>query len=100
MQAGKRGRFLILGVYLLIITILFCLPGSVFPPSGWRDAIFFDKWVHVMLFVGLSVVSAWNFTRVYFSTFLVLFLSLALYGLLIEVIQDAFVVNRSFELGD
>jgi VanZ family protein len=86
-------------VWLLLISVLFFLPGSALPkepPFGIRH---FDKYVHAGFFALLLFL--WRF---YFSTalkysYLLLFVAL-LYGLGVEAVQHYFIANRSFDLGD
>jgi VanZ like family len=86
--------------WLLIMCVLFFLPGSALPKEDWLNSIYFDKWVHVGLFAVLIFLwrSAfnWNFTEYNW----VLILSALLYGLLVEFIQRQWIPNRSFDLYD
>lgn len=53
-------RWWILG----LILVLLCLPGSALPGNSWLDRIHFDKWVHVVLFCGLSLSwGAWVYEK-------------------------------------
>ena len=85
---------------LIFFTILFCLPGSAFPKEDWLSEVYFDKWVHIGIFTVLLFLwsRAFQINRVVFS--IVLILLAIIYGFLIEFIQDQFVTNRSWDLGD
>src|SRR6188508_241274 len=85
---------------LIFFTILFCLPGSAFPKDDWLSKISFDKWVHIGIFSVLLFL--WCRALIVKSrrTYIVLILIAVLYGFLIEVIQDRFVINRSYDMGD
>ena len=85
---------------LIFFTILFCLPGSAFPKEDWLSEVYFDKWVHIGIFTVLLFLwcRALQINRVVFS--IVLILLAIIYGFLIEFIQDQFVTNRSWDLGD
>jgi VanZ family protein len=95
LQAPLRIRLALLILYFLFITFLFCLPGSALPEAGWLDKIWFDKWVHAGIFglagwAGLwNRIPKWQWAGV-----------LAVYGAVIELIQDAWVPNRAMDLGD
>jgi VanZ family protein len=86
--------------WLIFISILFFLPGSALPKTNWLGTIHFDKWVHVAFFA----ILAWFWAmamRIKTGKHLVLMIIIAgLYGLLVEVIQDQFIANRSFDGGD
>lgn len=95
-----RYRYFLLVSYFLFINFLFFMPGSALPKTTWLDQIFFDKWVHIGLFLLLAYLSGnalqRNDKRVKFA----IFLSAVVYGILIEIIQERFVPNRSLDLGD
>ena len=90
----------------LVITVLLCLPGKEFPLISWLNKIWFDKWVHILLFLVLVIV--WSrslFNKNYKSENLVkLFIWISLtsfaYGVLMEIVQHYFVPFRAFEIGD
>jgi VanZ family protein len=86
-------------IYLLIITMLFFLPGSALPKEGWLDKIYFDKCVHFGFFALLLFL--WRF---YFPSnrkyHWLLLLAAFCYGLGVELIQHYFIENRSFDTGD
>jgi VanZ family protein len=86
--------------WLVLMCILFFLPGSAFPQENWLDQIHFDKWVHVGLFAVLLFLwrSSFDWSANYY-VILLLFCALA-YGLAVEFIQKFWVANRSFDLFD
>jgi VanZ family protein len=86
--------------WLVLMCILFFLPGSAFPQENWLDQIHFDKWVHVGLFAVLLFLwrSSFDWSANYY-VILLLFCALA-YGLAVEFIQKSWVANRSFDLFD
>lgn len=85
-----------------ISLILFSLPGSAFPSSGWMQWIHFDKIIHIGLFAGLFI--AWAYPCIDKKNsnyrFLLIWTLLVVYGILVEFMQDNWIVNRSFELMD
>ena len=86
-------------IWLLIITVLFFLPGSALPKENWLDNIHFDKWVHVGFFAVLLFL--WRFYLPHRTKYNILMLIAALaYGVGVECIQHYFIANRSFDLGD
>lgn len=94
-----RSRLLAVS-FLIIITILFCLPGSAFPKENWLSRIAFDKIVHVCLFAALLFLWRIAFDQVHRNiTVFLLFMALV-YGLLIEIIQSQWVPFRSFDSYD
>ena len=83
--------------YFLLINILFYLPGSAFPRDNIFTRIYFDKWVHLGIFAALVFLwrSAFNFR---FRGYHALILLVAMvYGMLVELIQDRWVTNRSYD---
>lgn len=93
-------RYLILFLYLVFISILFCLPGSSLPKNDWLAKIWFDKWVHLGIFAFLSIILCWSINRKDKSVIAWIFIGTAIYGMLVEIVQDQFIPNRSFDIGD
>lgn len=86
--------------WLIMMSILFILPGSALPKENWFDRIHMDKMVHVGLFAVLIFLWRSSFDwEINSYHFVLLFLAL-LYGLLIELIQLYWVPHRSFDLYD
>jgi VanZ family protein len=86
-------------VWMVVISVLFFLPGSALPKEDWLNRIYFDKWVHFGFFAILLFL--WRFYFPAFSRYNWLVLLLAFcYGMGVEVIQHYFIANRSFDLGD
>ena len=85
---------------LIFFTILFCLPGSAFPKDDWLSKISFDKWVHIGIFSVLLFLWCRALIVNRRRTYIILILISILYGFLIEVMQDRFVINRSYDMGD
>jgi len=93
-------------IWLLIITTLLCIPGTEFPKIKWEDKIWLDKWVHVFLFMVLVILSSKassgkkriqaNTRKIFFQIMILGFL----YGILMEIVQEYFILNRSFDLAD
>ena len=100
MFLNKSTRLTIAIVYLVIISALFCLPGSAFPKTNWLSKIWFDKWVHIGFFAVLVVLWNWaaNSTKKNY-TVLIMILAAA-YGMLVELVQHNFIPNRGFDIGD
>jgi VanZ family protein len=101
-----RPSFLPAIIWLLISTILLCLPGSAFPKETWLDKIWFDKWVHIGLFAIMVTLWCWAYSNKYLlksktrSLFILLALIWLVYGFVMELVQGQFIPNRDFELGD
>ena len=92
--------------WLLILTILLCLPGTVLPQESWLDKIYFDKWVHIGLFGGL--VFLWcgafgkrkNFFKSVQQNFVWIALGGCVYGIAMEYVQKYWIPNRTFDVFD
>jgi VanZ family protein len=95
-----RSRYFILIAYFLFVSLLFILPGSAFPKNNWLTQIHFDKWVHIGIFFILGILICWSFNVKRTSSFIITFFVLAVYGIVVEVVQDQYVVNRSFDVWD
>ena len=94
-------RFKLLAfAWLFIISFLFFLPGSALPKQNWFAAMHLDKWVHVGLFAILSLLCCAGFGNNAYRRLALIFVVTVLYGLLVEIIQGAWVPNRSFDLFD
>lgn len=100
MTFSAKQRYLLLVLYFITMSVLFTLPGSAFPKSGWLAKIAFDKWVHIGLFGLFTFLVCWALQVRLKSGVVITFLSAVLYGILVEVVQDQFIPNRSFDLGD
>jgi VanZ family protein len=99
MVISPRTRIAAALIYFIFISVLFFLPGSVLPKEDWLSKIYFDKWVHVGFFAVLLVLWLWALmparrTAVWFIV------AAVVYGIVVEFIQDRFIPNRSFDLGD
>jgi VanZ family protein len=84
-------------------TVLLCLPGSAFPKQNWFNKIWLDKWVHLGLFVTMVVLWCGAMTvpdSKKFNKFLQITVYVFLYGVVMEFVQENFIPNRSFDVGD
>ncbi len=85
--------------WFILMNILFVLPGSALPKSGWFSDIQLDKWVHVGLFAVLVFLWGSAFAPLFKKIWWVLMVAIA-YGLVVEIVQKNWVPNRSFDLYD
>jgi VanZ family protein len=99
MQIGIRVRFILALLYVTFISVMFFLPGSAFPKETWLSKIYFDKWVHIGFFLVLLLLWLWALLPSRLGTYWLLAIA-AVYGISVEIVQDQFVSNRSFDLGD
>lgn len=88
--------------YLLMVTILLCLPGSAFPKIGWFQQFYVDKWIHIGLFSTLCFLFQKSSLPIQLSSpqFWRIIVLIITYGIVMEFVQDQFIPNRSFELED
>ena len=100
MLPRQNVRLLIAVLYLVVISILFCLPGSAFPKTNWLSKIAFDKWVHIGFFAVLTILWNWAANSTERSYTVVILTAAICYGLAVEVVQDRFIPNRGLDLGD
>lgn len=93
-------------LWLLLITLLLCTPGTEFPKITWKDKIWLDKWIHAALFAILILTWCWLYSVRPGSApdnkkiFTIIALLGFLYGIGTELIQELFVPFRSFEIPD
>ncbi len=105
-QKSSKTPFLVAISLLSLITILLCTPGAKFPKIGWQDKIWFDKWVHIALFMALVVAWCWFYSGKKEQstnskkTFITIAVVSLMYGIVMEIIQEQFIRNRSFEIPD
>ena len=86
--------------WIIIITTLFFLPGSTLPKEDWLSKIYFDKWVHIGLFAILIFLWRSAFEWKIANYNITLLLLAFLYGLAVEIIQQQWIPNRSFDIYD
>jgi len=99
-----KSSFAFAAAWLLLITILLCIPGTSLPKVRWDNKVFLDKWIHVFLF--LLLVLLW--CRAYKTTdstkakriFITITVLSIVYGIVMEIVQHYFIRNRSFDFGD
>ncbi len=86
-------------VWLLLITILFVLPGSDIPHDDWLEKVQADKMVHAAFFAVLLLLWRSAFPPQQ-KTSTILFLASFLYAFAIELIQHYWVTNRTADAWD
>ncbi len=99
-KTEMRLRLFLAIAWLIVATVLFCLPGSALPSSGWMAAVRFDLWVHVGIFSLLCFFwgNVWRTQNgVQHRN---LFIAAVAYGLMIELMQHYLIINRSFDIWD
>lgn len=102
----KISRFLPAVSWFILSFILLTLPGSTVPRYPWLAAIQADKWVHIGLLGMLCLLSMLPFRVSSYHNqqrkkwFLFITLGGVLFGILMEFVQENWIINRSFEYGD
>ena len=92
--------------WFFVVLVLTCLPGKDIPTIGWLDKIYFDKWVHIGMFGGLTFLFCFPLYKSYLSNkeklhyFAKIAIAASIWGLAIEFIQKFYVIGRSFDLLD
>lgn len=54
-------RWLILLAYIVLVYYLCLMPSSSVPSNTFLDKIYFDKWVHIMMYFGVWTLVVWKF---------------------------------------
>jgi len=96
-------QFIPVVIWFIIANILFFMPGQDLPSSGFLEEIYFDKWVHIGLFSGLTFLTAYPFIKARNSTKKMLIkisILFVMYGVSVEFIQKYFASERSFDISD
>ncbi len=92
--------------WLLLVTTLLCIPGTKFPKIGWGDKIWFDKWIHIFLFMILVILwskaysNKKNIQGISRKNFIQIMIIGFFYGIVMELVQKYFIPFRSFDLVD
>lgn len=93
------------GLWLMVSTIAFCLPGKALPNEDWFATIQLDKWIHIVLFFVMIVVWCLPFLisrspEKIGNLFIYISVIWFAYGVAMEFVQHYFISNRSFDIGD
>tara|TARA_B100001057_G_C22605277_1_gene854398 strand:+ start:475 stop:825 length:351 start_codon:yes stop_codon:yes gene_type:complete len=94
-------RYAIAIVWVVFIAILHAIPGSNIPEFSFSDFFQLDKLIHVVIFmigVFLFAVALKEQQKIQFLRYLVI--SFIAYGLLLEIFQGLFFVERSADILD
>lgn len=94
-----RSRWIAIS-WLVLITILFFLPGSALPKETWFSKIQIDKWVHTGFFVVLVFLWRSSIESDAKGYHILLLIIAVLYGLFVEFVQKWWVPNRDFDYYD
>ncbi|HET9744569.1 MAG TPA: VanZ family protein [Chitinophagaceae bacterium] len=86
--------------WLILITLLLCIPGTRLPKLQWHDRIFLDKWIHIFLFLVLVFLWCRAYPVKARKIFLIITIVCILYGVVMELVQQYFIPFRSFDLRD
>ena len=86
--------------WLMLITLLLCIPGTKLPKVQWHDKIFLDKWIHFFLFLVLVFLWCRTYTIKTTKKFLLVTVLCIVYGIAMELVQQYFIPFRSFDLRD
>lgn len=79
------------------------LPGTAFPKGDFFSKIHLDKWLHFIFFAILVTLWCWGLYKSdkgNASSYLLIAIIAASYGVLVEFIQNTFIPYRSFEWKD
>ena len=96
----KKSSFVFAAGWLMLITVLLCMPGTKFPKVQWSDKIFLDKWIHFFLFLVLVFLWCRAYNLKTKKTFLFITILSIVYGIIMELVQQYFIPFRSFDVRD
>lgn len=92
--------------WLILVFVLLILPGSALPRQNWLTLVHADKWVHVGLFAILVFLWSSFFQALKKGNttlkkiFLLICVTGICFGIVMELIQEYYVLHRSFEWAD
>ncbi len=86
--------------WLLIITILFMIPGSALPRETFLTRMRFDLWVHTGFFAALFFLWRSSMETVHGNVYIRMLVPGLIYAVAIEIVQHYFIPNRSFDVLD
>jgi len=89
-------------LWTLLIATSCLLPSAVFNTYSWSSLLAVDKVAHVVLYAIFILLWGLSIKRVKgeMKTRIILFFTAILFGVIIEFIQSAMSVGRSFEVDD
>jgi VanZ family protein len=93
-------------VWLIISAVLLALPGNDLPHGDFLNIPFFDKYVHLGMFLLLTVLFCYPLVnsglekRTIRSRFIKITVLAILYGVMMEYVQLYLVYGRSFDVMD
>jgi len=98
----KQTSLIFANLWLLITTVLLCIPGKKLPTISWFHLYQVDKIVHFGIFLLLSSLYCRYLYIVKNSNkhFFLIALLATIYGILMEFVQKYFIPNRSFDIWD
>jgi VanZ family protein len=94
-----KSKMLAIG-WLILMCILFVIPGSALPEQSWFADIQLDKLVHIGLFSVLIFLWCSAFELGLPANAWIVIMTAIFYGLLVEYVQKTWIPNRSFDLYD
>lgn len=106
MDKISKYKFLPAAGWFVVVMVLTCLPGKDVPDLSGLDVIYFDKWVHMGLFGGLTFFLCLPFRNSPYSSkqrvhyFIRIAMACSIWGLAVEFIQRFFIPGRDYELLD
>jgi VanZ family protein len=89
--------------WFITANVLLLMPGKDIPDVSFLNEIYFDKWVHIGLFGGLTFLTAYPYIKSIRATKKLLIkitLTFIIYGILIEFVQKYFASDRTFDVTD
>ena len=98
-------KFIPAFVFLIILTVLLCLPGNTLPTTSgnWFQLVHADKLIHIFLFATLTYLCCMPITLKGFvksilsKLYFVIALIATFYGFIMELVQHWFIPGRAFE---
>ncbi len=99
-------KFLPGTAWFFMVGVLTLMPGKDVPEVSWLEIKNFDKFVHAVLFGGLTLLFCIPYFKAHFTlqqkvnSFIRIALAAIVWGITVEVIQKYFIPGRDFELLD
>jgi len=87
-------------LWSLFILIICFLPGNKLPESNFLSEIHFDKIIHAFIYMLLFILVINGAKKVLKKPFIITVIYCVVYGIIIELIQHFFILDRDGQVND
>ena len=87
-------------LWSLFILIICLLPSNNIPEFTFFEYIYFDKIIHIFLYMILFILVIMGAKKVFKIPFLIAFIYCSLFGIMIELLQHYLIIDRDGQIND